>query len=55
MTDLTFDWITGNLYVVTATGYIYACDTWTTGSLTCVALLTGQGDVEGLALNPMDG
>ena len=55
MQGLSFDWITANLYVVTGGGNIIACDTNLERAFTCATVLTGQGDVEGLALHPTKG
>ena len=55
MQGLTWDWITGNLYVVTSGGNIIACSTTLARSFICATVVTGQGDVEGLALNPTQG
>ena len=55
MQGLSFDWITGNLYVVTDTGNIMACDTNLERPFTCATVLSGQDDAEGLTLDPTEG
>lgn len=54
---LAFDWITGNLYIGTRRGtrHIIVCDTSATRSFTCFPLLEGQKDVDGIALDPIQG
>ena len=52
---LAFDWITGNVYVVTWNGFILACDGSLERNFTCVTVLSGLGSVTGLALDPADG
>ena len=56
MWGVGFDWITENLYVATVSGYIRACNTTkATGGLICATVLSGQGTVMGIALDPLHG
>ena len=52
---LSFDWITGNLYGVTAGGHIIVCKAKTDGMLVCATALSGQGVLNGITVNPIDG
>ena len=52
---LAFDWISGNLYGGTWGGYILACDTARTNNFTCATVLSGEREVDELALNPIEG
>ena len=52
---LAFDWITGTIYVGTVDGYILACDPTRTANLTCATVLSNQGWVYGISLNPVEG
>ena len=52
---LALDWISGNVYAVTWDGYIIACNPRITGQLKCSAIITDQGDPNGIALNPNHG
>ena len=55
MQGLAFDWGTSNLYAVTDGGYVLACDPSHTPPFTCATVLSNQGDVEGIAVNPVEG
>ena len=55
MYTLKFDWIGGNLYVGTASGYILACYAGTERAFSCYPVLSNQGDIKGLALDPNQG
>ena len=52
---LAFDWITGNIYASTGNGFILVCDRTRTSNLTCATVLSNQGDLYGIALNPAEG
>lgn len=55
---LAFDWITTNLYGVGWNGQVFVCipsSSSTIGWLTCADLLTGQGNLNGIALDPNNG
>ena len=49
------DWITGNLYGVSENGHVFVCETFESGMLSCENLVTGQGNVQGIALDPNNG
>ena len=53
--SLAFDWITGNIYAVTFGGYILACDAATDRNFSCATVLSGQGSLRGITLNPVEG
>lgn len=53
ISGLDLDWITGNLYAVTTLGFILLCGTRRT--FTCASLLRDQGQVEGIAVDPITG
>ena len=55
ITGLAVDWITGNLYGAGRGGYIFVCDTNTTGPLNCTTVLNSQEHFTFLALSPNDG
>ena len=50
-----FDWITNSLYIATGGGHILACNAGHRKTLRCSEVLTGQGIIEGISLNPPDG
>ena len=52
---LAVDWITGNLYGASRGGYIFACNTNTTGPSSCITVLTSIEKFSNLALSPNDG
>ena len=55
---LDFDWLTRNLYMGTHNGDIVACGTQlesSSSATNCAAVVTGQGHVLGIALNPVQG
>ena len=52
---LAFDWIAGNVYLGTTGGFILACDTVRTSTLTCGTVMNNQGEVNGIALSPVAG
>ena len=52
---LAYDWISGNVYVVTLGGFIFACDTVRKNGLVCAAVLWSQRHTEGIALHPQAG
>ena len=52
---MAHDWITGNLYGVSRNGIVFVCNTSSSELLDCEVLLSGQGDLIGIALNPIEG
>ena len=52
---VAFDWITGNIYVTTFSGYILACDGTVGRNFSRVTVLTGQGYLLETALDPTEG
>ena len=52
---LAFDYITRNVYGVSWEGYIFACKVLPNGKLKCANLLTRQGNLHGIALDPNNG
>ena len=52
---LDFDWITHNLYVVSEGGYVFACKSTKRGSMNCYIIVTGQGRIYGIAVDPNHG
>ena len=50
-----FDWITGYVYMVFSGGYLLACEGRHSREFACATILTGQGDLRGIALNPTQG
>ena len=51
---LAYDWITSNIYAVTRGGFILACSDSRRSARTfgCGTVLSSQGDLRGIALNP---
>ena len=52
---LAFDWITGNVYAVAEDGDILACDGNPGRNFSCATVLSGQGTLTGIALDPVQG
>ena len=52
---LAFDWITDNIYVASGRGTILACDVRKKRTLSCARVMTGQGDIRDIALDPING
>ena len=52
---LAFDWITSNLYGVSSNGIVFACNTTAGPMIECIALLSGQGNLYGIVVNPIEG
>ena len=52
---LAFDWVTKNLYGVSSNGIAFACNTTAGTMLHCVMLISGQGALYGIAVNPYEG
>ena len=53
---LAFDWFTGNnIYVGTQGGYMLVCGIRGGATLTCLPILDGHTDIDGIALNPEQG
>ena len=53
---LAFDWITMNLYGVSWNGHVFVCQApGENGELNCRNLLTGQGTLNGIAVDPNNG
>ena len=52
---LAFDWVTGNVYIATWGGFVLACDGTLERNLKCVTILSGQGKLVGIALDPGQG
>ena len=60
MEDIDVDWITGNLYGVAYTGHVIVCELRAaekagSPSLNCQTLLSDQGNLWGIAVNPNAG
>ena len=57
ITGLAFDWITANVYGVSASGVIFACKSLAgePSSLSCVTLVDRQTRLNGIALSPNEG
>ena len=55
MRGLAVDWITSNLYGVTSDGYVFVCIGSSNLQLKCITLLAGQGQLNGIALDPNSG
>ena len=56
MRGLAFDWITTNLYGVSWNGHVFVCQaSGENGELNCTNLLSGQGKLNGIALDPNNG
>ena len=51
---LSFDWVTGNIYVASDSGFILACDGKLEKTFPYAELLPGQGEVNGIAVNPIE-
>ena len=49
------DWITGNVYGGGSGGILFVCKPVTGGQMKCETLLTGQGQINGIALDPNSG
>ena len=45
----------GNMYVATWGGYVLACAAGAARTLSCYAILHGQGDIDGISLDPTEG
>ena len=45
MRGMNFDWIVGNIYVVTRNGYILACDARPTRTFTCATVLNNKESI----------
>ena len=52
---LAFDWVVGNIYVVTWAGYILACGEGTTRTFRCYTILDDQPSAAGISLDPAEG
>lgn len=52
---LALDWVTGNIYIASWGGFVLACDGRPTAPFTCATVLTGQGHLSGIALDPVAG
>ena len=54
---MDFDWIAGNIYLVTERGHVLACDAKLThgSSLRCAVLIRGLSSLHGIAVNPAEG
>ena len=52
---MDFDWIVGNLYAATSDGNILVCDAKTLLTSVCSKVISGQTDVEGIAVSPEQG
>ena len=52
---LAFDWIANNIYAVTIEGYIFACSASVSPVTRCVTVISGHGNVEGIAVDPIHG
>ena len=52
---LAFDWITENVYIGTEDGYVTVCDKNGSPPFTCRPLLTRQKELNGIALDPIQG
>ena len=55
MRGLALDWISGKLYGVGRAGFVFVCPTTTTGNISCTTVLSGQGALKGIALDPNSG
>ena len=49
---LGLDWVSGNVYAVSDGGFIIACNG--TGSLRCVTVLSGLGELRGIAVDSIE-
>ena len=53
---IALDWITGNLYGVFDFRRVFVCKlTYGASSLTCKALVSAEGQLDGIAVDPIDG
>ena len=54
---IDLDWVTGNLFGATRNGYIFVCKSTegVVGSWMCRTLLSDQGGLQGIAVNPNAG
>ena len=52
---LAFEWVTGNIFIVTERGLILACDGRQERPFACATVVEGQGKVKGIAVNPIEG
>ena len=50
---LGYDWVTRNIYVVSGGGFILACNGEVGGRFSCATVLSGQGHLHGIAVNPI--
>ena len=55
MFGLALDWISGKLYGVGRTGSVFVCPTSTIGNITCTTVLSDQGVLSGIAVDPNSG
>ena len=52
---LAWDWIAGRIYLVTGGGFVIACDGRLVRKPKCAAVLSDQGALYGIAVDPTKG
>ena len=52
---VAFDWVTGNLYLVSSDGFVLVCNGSLDRAFNCATVINGQGDLIGIVLNPGEG